>query len=79
MRHVLVCAVGGFAAANENNRVYFCRDTFEHGDLDDFELRCDHLGMLDLFALIYFITDAFCGIRYGTFLSVHTYDPKVVF
>ncbi|XP_052227861.1 AT-rich interactive domain-containing protein 5B-like isoform X3 [Dreissena polymorpha] len=44
MKHVLVCAVGGFAAANANNRVYFCRDTFEHSDLDDFELRCDHLA-----------------------------------
>lgn len=45
LRHALVTAIGGFAASKENNRVYFCRDIFEHADLDDFELRCDHLGM----------------------------------
>lgn len=45
LRHAVVCALGGFNAKIDNNRVYFCRDIFEHGDLDDFELRCDHLGM----------------------------------
>ncbi|XP_052771370.1 AT-rich interactive domain-containing protein 5B-like isoform X1 [Mya arenaria] len=44
LKNALVCAIGGFAAQKENNRVYFCKDIFEHADLDDFELRCDHLA-----------------------------------
>ncbi|XP_060570859.1 AT-rich interactive domain-containing protein 5B-like isoform X1 [Ruditapes philippinarum] len=40
----LVCALGGFTSLKDNNRVYFCKDIFEHADLDDFELRCDHLA-----------------------------------
>ena len=45
LRHAIVSAIGGFTSKNPNNRIYFCRDTFEHPDLDDFELRCDHLGI----------------------------------
>ena len=44
LKHVLVCAIGGFSAKSSNNRIYFCRDIFDHPDLDEFELRCEHLG-----------------------------------
>ena len=44
MRQAVVSALGGFHTASKNNRIYFCRDLFDHADLDDFELRCDHLG-----------------------------------
>ncbi|XP_045190689.2 AT-rich interactive domain-containing protein 5B-like isoform X1 [Mercenaria mercenaria] len=44
LHKTLVCALGGFSSLKENNRVYFCKNIFEHADLDDFELRCDHLA-----------------------------------
>ena len=44
LKHALVCAIGGFSAKSSNNRIYFCRDIFDHPDLDEFELRCEHLG-----------------------------------
>ncbi|KAL3864538.1 hypothetical protein ACJMK2_006212 [Sinanodonta woodiana] len=44
LRNTVVCAVGGFIANTSNNRVLFCRDTYDHPDLEDFEQRCDHLA-----------------------------------
>lgn len=59
LRYALVTAIGGFAASKENNRVYFCRDTFEHADLDDFELRCDHLGKYKIQACLLSFLDSY--------------------
>ena len=44
LKHALVCAIGGFSAKSANNRIYFCRNIFDHPDLDEFELRCEHYG-----------------------------------
>ncbi|KAK3597784.1 hypothetical protein CHS0354_006144 [Potamilus streckersoni] len=44
LRNTIVCAIGGFIANTSNNRVLFCRNTYDHPDLDDFEHRCDHLA-----------------------------------
>ena len=44
LRHALVSAIGGFSAKSSNSRIYFCRDIFDHPDLDEFELRCEHHG-----------------------------------
>lgn len=40
----MVIALGGFTAANQNTRVLFCRDHFEHDELAHHELNYEHLG-----------------------------------
>jgi hypothetical protein len=44
LKNALVSAIGGLTARSRNNRIMFCRDIFDNADLDDLELRCDHLG-----------------------------------
>ncbi|XP_064601995.1 AT-rich interactive domain-containing protein 5B-like isoform X2 [Liolophura sinensis] len=44
LRNALVCAIGGFTVKNSNSRVVFCRDTFDDPELDNLEIRCDHLA-----------------------------------
>ena len=87
LRHALVTAIGGFAATKENNRVYFCRDIFEHADLDDFELRCDHLGTLYIsisyviccspFLYIYRLHNYLSCVEFWNYIS--TLDAKLAF
>jgi len=62
MRNALVAALGGFAAEKDNNRVYFCRDIFEHADLDDFELRCDHLGNTSFVGFASFVIETLTSV-----------------
>ena len=41
----VVCALGGITSTLANNRVLFCKDTFDDPEIDDLEIRCDHLGI----------------------------------
>lgn len=40
----LVIALGGFTVSNQDTRVLFCRDNFEHDELAHHELNCEYLG-----------------------------------
>ncbi|ESO98329.1 hypothetical protein LOTGIDRAFT_92820, partial [Lottia gigantea] len=44
LKHTLVCALGGFSTKSRNCRVVYCLDTFYSSDLDELEIRCDHLA-----------------------------------
>ncbi|XP_048249464.1 AT-rich interactive domain-containing protein 5B-like isoform X1 [Haliotis rufescens] len=44
LRNAIVSAIGGFSVRSRNCRIMFCRETFYHPELEDFELRCDHLA-----------------------------------
>ena len=41
-----MCAIGGFTLPRNCDKTYvlFCKDTFEHPDLQDHEFRQDNLG-----------------------------------
>ncbi|GAB6025476.1 AT-rich interactive domain-containing protein 5B [Chamberlinius hualienensis] len=42
--NALVIALGGFTVSSPNWRLLFCRETFEHPELDSNELHCGHLA-----------------------------------
>ncbi|XP_013419272.1 AT-rich interactive domain-containing protein 5B [Lingula anatina] len=44
LRNTLVCAIGGFTFNSKNARILFCKDTFEHPELEELEVRCDELA-----------------------------------
>ncbi|OWF50796.1 AT-rich interactive domain-containing protein 5B-like isoform X2 [Mizuhopecten yessoensis] len=44
LKKQIICALGGITSHTPNNRIMFCRDTFDDPDLDDFEMRMDHLA-----------------------------------
>ncbi|XP_033755942.1 AT-rich interactive domain-containing protein 5B-like isoform X2 [Pecten maximus] len=44
LKQQIICALGGITSNNHNNRIMFCRDTFDDPDLDDLEVRMDHLA-----------------------------------
>ena len=48
LQHALVCAIGGFTLPQgcDKTFVLFCKDTFEHPELQDHHFRKDHLGKL---------------------------------
>ena len=46
LKHTIVNAIGGVMSPTHNCHVMFCRDTFFHPELEEFELRCDHFGGL---------------------------------
>ena len=44
MKNAIVSAIGGFTVKTDSARVMFCKDTFEHPDLEEHEFRQDWLG-----------------------------------
>ena len=44
LKNALVSAIGGFSVSNGNTRILFCRETCDHPDLQEHDLRCDYLG-----------------------------------
>ncbi|XP_041371233.1 AT-rich interactive domain-containing protein 5B-like isoform X2 [Gigantopelta aegis] len=44
LKHTIVSAIGGITSPTHNCHVMFCRDTFFHPELEEFELRCDHFA-----------------------------------
>ncbi|XP_060072531.1 AT-rich interactive domain-containing protein 5B-like [Ylistrum balloti] len=44
LKQQIICALGGITSKSHNNRIMFCRDTFDDPDLDDLEVRMDHLA-----------------------------------
>ncbi|XP_050397275.1 AT-rich interactive domain-containing protein 5B isoform X1 [Patella vulgata] len=44
LKNALVCALGGFTTKSKNCRILYCLDTFYSSDLDELEIRCDHLA-----------------------------------
>lgn len=46
LRNALVMALGGFSSPERGMRVMFCRDVCDYPELDDLEIRMDHLGRI---------------------------------
>ena len=44
LKNIVVSAIGGFTVPNAGTRIVFCRNTFEHPDLQSHDYRQDHLG-----------------------------------
>ncbi|CAB3231810.1 unnamed protein product [Arctia plantaginis] len=44
LRDSLVAALGGYAAATNNTRILYCKDTFEYPELEGHEFVCNHLA-----------------------------------
>lgn len=47
----LAMALVGFQPRSSNCHVLYCRDSYEHPDLEALDIRCDHLGRADCIAL----------------------------
>lgn len=44
LRNAIICAIGGIVTKSKNARIMFCKTTVDVPELDDLEIRCDHLG-----------------------------------
>lgn len=44
LRNAIICAIGGIVMKSKNARIMFCKTTVDVPELDDLEIRCDHLG-----------------------------------
>ncbi|XP_061184549.1 AT-rich interactive domain-containing protein 5B-like isoform X2 [Saccostrea echinata] len=44
LRNAIICAIGGIVTKNKNARIMFCKNMVDVPELDDLEIRCDHLA-----------------------------------
>lgn len=44
LRNAIICAIGGIVTKSKNARIMFCKTTVDVPELDDLEIRCDHLA-----------------------------------
>ncbi|XP_062612054.1 AT-rich interactive domain-containing protein 5B-like isoform X2 [Saccostrea cucullata] len=44
LRNAIICAIGGIVTKHKNARIMFCKNTVDVPELDDLEIRCDHLA-----------------------------------
>ncbi|XP_056006616.1 AT-rich interactive domain-containing protein 5B-like isoform X4 [Ostrea edulis] len=44
LRNAIICAIGGIVMKSKNARIMFCKTTVDVPELDDLEIRCDHLA-----------------------------------